>query len=453
MNNNFKILKPSTVRWIGVVVICISILLGTAEKNKDIEEIIIRQEKLTPLLLQKLISALKGQYPLFSFLKNNAVIADGRYKQGNLRSLLILSPQETGKVLWLNSDISWLACSPGGRYIAYPEASDKERVWVLDLETNRAKPLASAILEGKILSYPRPWFVDDSHLIIERGDKKTWEEYWRKADLTPLENLPPKYLSKKELEQYYKLSDLFLKGGLTPQQAQELDRLVREMAKRMSEGERQKLTEQYEFLKKVWSSYDIVVVNIHTNKEQLLIKGEEQIIGISQDRKGLYVEDKLSKKIFKIEIDKPTEKKELLHQGYPGLRIRSEEPLRFGFIYPPLQYFWITYPLAVYKCYCYEMRDKDPVLLRTINCGDSKFPPDSHISVSPQGNFSISYGKKGLFLKDLNNGKVKKITNEPVYGFKWSEDDSRLAYVVRGRKCYEIWLFDTSTSLNQRIFP
>jgi len=91
--------------------------------------------------------------------------------------------------------------------------------------------------------------------------------------------------------------------------------------------------------------------------------------------------------------------------------------------------------------------------LKTINCGDGRFPRDSRLSLSPNGCFSLAYGVRGLLLKDLSDGKIAKISDKPISTVEWSEDDEMLAYVSKGKRCYEVWLWETLTKRNQRLFP
>ena len=437
----------------GILILITSagIFLISSAKTKYDSELPIKEEKVTNLILNKIIQALKWQPPSsLSFLRDKEIAVDGGCKQGNLHALLILSPQKQGRILWLNSEMDWIACSPEGRYIAYHGPEDMGGVWLLDLETHIAKQVAPEVLEGKVLSAFVPRFSDERHIIIEREDKELLEK-GRKLDMS----IPLKHLSQREVERYFELLSLYFAGKLKPEEGQELQQLESKALKQMSKEDLEKLKENAKYLGQSSASIEIRSVDIQTGEEKLLAKGG-MVIGITEDKKGVYVLDNIDRKVFKVDIDNPSQKEELFYKGSFDLRIRKEKPLRYGFVYPPLSFvgiFYPQYPPSTYKCYCYEKKNEEIVLLKTINCGDARFPSNSRLSLSPNGRFSLAYGGRGLFLKDLSNGKVVKILDKPIFAVEWSGDDRMLLYILKGKKCYEIWLFETSIWKNQKMFP
>jgi hypothetical protein len=262
-------------------------------------------------------------------------------------------------------------------------------------------------------------------------------------------------LSQREVERYFELLSLYFAGKLKPEEGQELQQLESKALKQMSKEDLEKLKENAKYLEQSSASIEIRSVDIRTGEEKLLAKGGT-VIGITEDKKGVYVLDNIDRKVFRVDIDNPSQKEELFYKGSFDLRIRKEKPLRYGFVYPPLSFvgvFYPKYPPSTYKCYCYEKKNDEIALLKTINCGDARFPSDSRLSLSPNGRFSLAYGVRGLFLKDLSNGKVVKISDKPISTVKWSEADEMLAYVSKGKRCYEVWLLETLTKKNQRLFP
>jgi len=442
--------KRTIAVWAGILIMIAGItLLPSATKERS--QLLVKEEEISDLLLNKIIKALKWQQPSFiSFLRDKEILVDGGYKWGNLRALLILSPQKRGRILWLNSEMDWIACSPEGRYIAYHGAEDRGGVWLLDLETHIAKQVAPEVLEGKVLSVFAPRFLDERHLIIEREDKELLEK-GRKLDWS----IPLKHLSQREVERYFELLSLYFAGKLKPEEWQELQQLENKILKQMSKEDLEKLKENAKYLDQSSASIEIRSVDIQTGEEKLLAKGGT-VIGITEDKKGVYVLDNIDRKVFKVDIDNPSQKEELFYKGTFDLRIRKEKPLRYGFVYPPLSFagiFYPQYPPSTYKCYCYEKKNDEIALLKTINCGDGRFPSDSRLSLSPNGRFSLAYGGRGLLLKDLSDGKIAKISDKPISTVEWSEDDEMLAYVSKGKRCYEVWLWETLTKRNQRLFP
>jgi len=87
-----------------VIIIAGIILLPSATKERS--QLLVKEEKSSDLLLNKIVQALKWQPPSsLSFLRDKEIAVDGGYKRGNLRALLILSPQKRGRILWLNSEM------------------------------------------------------------------------------------------------------------------------------------------------------------------------------------------------------------------------------------------------------------------------------------------------------------------------------------------------------------
>ncbi|MBC7329729.1 hypothetical protein H5T88_05140 [bacterium] len=451
MKKSRSLLKHSVAFGIAVLINSAVIFLISSAKTKYNSKLPIKEEIVSNFLLNKIIKAIKWQPPSsISFLQDKEIVVDGRYKQGDLRALLILSPRKQGRILWLNSNIDWVACSPHGKYIAYPGPEDIGGVWLLDLKTHTAKLLAPEVLRGKVLSGFVHRFLDERHFVIERVD----EELLKKGEKLDV-SIDLRCLSQREVERYFELLSLFFAGKLKPEEEQELHRLETKVLKQISKEDLQKLKDYVKYLDQIAASKEIRLVDIQTGKEKLLAKGGT-VIGIKEDKKGVYVLDNMDHKVFKVDIDNPPQKEELFYKGSFDLRIRKERPLRYGFVYPPLSFAGLYYPLyppSTYKCYCYEKKNSEIRLLKTINCGDGRFPNDSRLSLSPQGHFSIAYGPKGLFLKDLSNGKIKKITDKSISIVEWSEDDKMLLYISKGKKCYEIWLFETSSLMNLKMFP
>ena len=284
--------KQTIALWAGILIIIAGITL-LPSATKDESQTLVKEEKISDLLLNKIIKALKWQQPSFiSFLRDKEIAVDGKYKRGNLHALLILSPQKQGRILWLNSEMDWIACSPEGRYIAYHGPEDRGGIWLLDLETHIAKQVAPEVLEGKVLSVFMPEFLDERHLIIEREDKELLEK-GRKLDWS----IPFEHLGQKEVERYFELFSLYFAGKLKPEEGQELQQLENKILKQMSKEDLEKLKENAKYLDQSSASIEIRSVDIQTGEEKLLVKGGT-VFGITEDKKGIYVLDNIDRKVL-----------------------------------------------------------------------------------------------------------------------------------------------------------
>lgn len=443
------------------IFIIVGLTLAIRGKEETSIERMVKEDSLTPLMKKQLLPAFKEQPPLLRFLSKELLLAVKAYSYTpeGYTPLLILSPKGASKVLWLNSEyIFWLSCSPDGRYIAYPgSAKDAKGIWVLDLTTKRAKLVAPQSRQGKTLSFSGAWFIDTQHLIVERIDEKIWKAATR---VTSPNNslksaLPEYYLSPVEGKRLGELFVLYFQNKLNVKEAEEFSRLfnkaIENMTKQMSKEEVEKAERQSQALQSVFTNPDIYILDIEKGVEELFLKGK-RFIDWSRDKEWFYVRDK-NNKVLKVSKENPSEEQEILPRYYQGIRIKSEEPLRFGFPYPPLISLGILHSPSSYKCYCYEKRKSEFVLLKVKECGDKIFPPDSHLSLSPLRSYSLAYSSKGLFIKDLRNGKVKKIEDKETLFREWSEDDNKLAYTIRGKGCYEVWLYDITSGKKHKLFP
>lgn len=426
------------------------LVLSSWLQGKSTPSLRIEEEDLTPNAMGKLIPLFKERNPLlllFSSPNQLFVLGPGDYDR-ETSPLLIFDLKGRSKVVWLNNpSIFWLDVSPDGRLVAYEGPRGAPGIWVLDMNSKEAKLEVPYVRNGKILSlFGTGFFIDSRYLVVERVDEKLWRQATQGPYAMPSWE---KYLNEKEKKRVNELFDLFLQGKLREKEAKELTQLMEKGQKLMSEEEKREEENKGKTEKLAFASLESFLVDVETGEERL-IASSGQVIGVSQDNRWLYVLDKPSNKVFKVKIDEPSQKEELLPYYYQGLRIGSEEPLRFGYQYPASALGLFSPPSAL-KCYCYEKKNDKFALVKTIDIGDKRFPRNCHISVSPNADYSLAYGEK-MFIKDLKSGKIWAIEDKGAYSFAWAEDN-KLAYVVKGKDCFEVWLYDVPKRKKQRIFP
>lgn len=410
----------------------------------------VKGEDLTTTVIQKLIPHFAKQNPVLLLFRSGGelfVVGPGDYEK-EITPLLILRTTRKGKVLWLNNpSLYWLDVSPDKRFIAYEGPRLNPGIWVFDAEGKKAKLTVPYVLNGKLLFLPGAGFIESKQLVIERMDERLWKEV-TEGPFTPL--LWSKYLNKQEKKRLDELLGLYFQCKLKEDEAKELSQLLEKAEKKFTEAEKEASKKESEAEKRAFASRESFIVNLETGEEKLIMESGE-VVGLSQDKQWFYVWHRPSNKVFKVKVDDPSQNEEFLPFYLQGLKIRSEEPLRFGYRYPGFV-FGLFIPSSTQKCYCYGKKDDEFVLLKTLDIGDKKFPQASHISVSPKANYSLAYGE-GMFLKDLKSGKIRKIEDRTPYSFTWDEEGDKLAYVVKGKKCFEIWLYDIAQGNKQRVFP
>jgi len=184
------------------------------------------------------------------------------------------------------------------------------------------------------------------------------------------------------------------------------------------------------------------IVDMETGEEKLLLPKCEELLSVSKDRRWLYVLNKRKKRVLKVNANDLTQRKEILGWYSPGLRISKDEPLEIG----------VMETRSRYRCRCYKVVNK-PILAKTVFYGDEKFPKSSEVIVSPDGKYSLAYGKEGLFLKKLETGEVVRIDERDVRKAVWNEKSDKIAYIASGQIVYEIWSYDISTGRKHQHFP
>ena len=418
------------------------LLFLTAGEGAPLVKINVKVEEVNKLNIAKIKDFFRYEPCELVFSPKDEIVVAGKPLLGEneLAPLLIIGKGRI-KVFWIyiKPFLFFLACSPDGRFIAYHTRYPSPGIWILDTITKETKLVAKEVIKGKIINGIAFGFLDPEHLIIEREDLKLIEEFAiAKAKFEM-------YISEKDRERLHKLIERFLRGEWRKDDQKELSKILEETLPRIKKEEIEAGSEAARWTRSLYESVETRLVDVvKAEEKELLLKGEE-ILSISQDRKWFYIGSRVLNKVFKINIDDPSKREEVLSWYTPGLRILGEQPLRICI-------FQLGLPPS-YICKCYVKRDGKLVLEKTIFYGDKKFPKSSFVILSPNIRYSSAYGKDGLFLKQLKTGKIKKVDTRKIVKAIWHESSTKIAYIAKGKETYEVWIYEVDSGKKQKLFP
>ena len=397
-----------------------------------------RARGLNPETIEKIIGSFKEEPSHIFFSSQDEIIVLSNSSLYNQPTHLLTFKDEKGIVyrIYTKSYAPWISCSPNGRFIIYPGPDFNPGIWTFDRVEKRARLIVPETRDGKSLLPLKPLFLDDRHFVIERVDKELMEVSFSFRN-------PEKYLTEEEKRRLEELEKPIMEGRwFTRREEEEWWKLYNKFLESMTRTDVEAKVGKARSLRFSHPDVEERIVDMETGEEKLLLPKGEELLSVSMDRRWLYVLNKRKKRVFKVNANDLTQRKEILGWYSPGLRISKDEPLEIG----------VMETRSRYRCRCYKVVNK-PILSKTVFYGDGKFPKSSEVIASPDGKYSLAYGKEGLFLKKLETGEVVRIDERDVRKAVWNEKSDKIAYIASGQIVFEIWSYDISTGRKHQHFP
>jgi len=371
--------------------------------NRKAREIDIREEKnISKTIILKFIPLDKRSFfqegpPFLFFSPTDELWVKGKASEerGGLTPLIVFKQNGKQTLLWLNTAPSalWFNFSPDGNYLAYPGNHDSPGIWVMNLKEKRARLVAPEVLDGKkISSQGVIWSPDSKRFLLSRVDEELQNRIG-KAGIPFAKGY--ERLGEKKMNRLFELWDLYTKqnGQLPRDELEELKSLTNEFY--ISVGKEQ-IKDFWQATALYLQGQEVRVVDIGRGVEiKVFQPGWPK--GWTSDGKWVYVEELPARNILKINLESSEEKKYVSPAECPTVyRIPSEADK------------WIIN---------YKSRNA------------------------------------GLWLKEVKSDKEIMVDSRMVELVEWNWKGDKIAYVVEGKRFYEIWLFDLHTMKKQKICP
>jgi hypothetical protein len=357
----------------------------------------IKEEVFTSVPTVKIEKYFRSKPIGFLFSPQDDIILVGKpsFEESQPVPLVIVKSNKEVHIFWIyvTPFTFYIAFSPNHRFIAYSAGFPQKGIWVLDTFTKETKLVAPEFRDGKMIFTDFPYFLDGKHLIIKRVDTK-------QVEVSSVKN----------------------------------------------NGNHQKSTQ---VLRRLLSSIEEGIVDIETGEEKSLLPPGEELISVSPDKKWFYVVDRVRNKVLKVKADNPSVREEILNWYVPGLRLSWTTPLYIGMPYPPPTF---DRPPSN-KCRCYKLENGTLIFQKTVFYGDKKFPKTSIVYIAPNKKYSVGFGKSGLYLKQIDTKKVMRIEKKEIIDARWNPSSTKVAYIVKGKEVYEVWVYNIIRGSKQKVFP
>jgi hypothetical protein len=327
-----------------------------------------------------------------------------------------------------------------------------DEIYILDLARGEKRKLLSTSYSDYILGNFVPVFLDENFLLFEAWNKKLVNEK-DKLLKEVLAKAEGKELCEKKEERLNSLMKLYAtKGSLTPAEKEEFMHLV---LKKYGKESIRKWGEIYQLENEIFRGKEYRIVDLSDAKVRCIFKKGE-FAGYLPNEGWVYFFMPENRSLWRVKPDNPEAKEKLgcLSNGWN--KIGSPVSIRVGD-----NYIFAYRDLNKGICDIYDRQNLR--YIKTVNYGDPCFPRyletsswlkfPAPIILLSNLKFSLSWGEGGIFIKDLDKGKVKRIESRKPHRLEISSDENVIVYLVKGTKSWELWLYSFTKGRRERILP
>ena len=443
-----------------VLLICITTLISiTIVLGGNVRSVRGKAENEVNVIIQKILAPQSVCLDLVLGKREILLIPKSREFDGQIPILSVDKLSGKRKIYWFKQEeekgfmIKFFFCNEGllGEAIS-KRITGLEEIYILNLTKGEKKKLLSTYDLDYVIGNFKPLFLDENFLLFEALDKKLVNER-DKLLKEVLNEARGKELSEKEEEMLNSLMMLYAaQGSLAPAEEEEFKHLV---LKKYGEESLRKWGKFFQLENEIFGGKEYCVVDIRDAKVKVIFK-KGDFAGYLPNEGWVYFFMPVDSSLWRVKPANPEIKEKLgcLSNGQNKIGTSVSIQVEDNYIFA-----YRNRKTGI--CNIYDKQNLS--YIKTVNYGDLRFPryiePSSWLKYPApiillrNLKFSLSWGEGGIFIKDLDKGKVKRIESRTPHDLQISMDENEIFYLVKGMKSWELWLYNFTKERKERILP